>query len=174
MENDRREKTDTPPRDRDHRAKWDAPGGPVVPASPASTPAVSSHRRGLWAPAAAVVLLAALWLRGPALVPTGVAPANRWDLQLTSASAKPIPALVYGEHAGIHFVTLAPAPLLEDRRTIVPVALKDGDVWMVSLGWSSIQVRSSAPSSHAPMSFGATGRIIQAYDRSSGTGVRVW
>ena len=160
MENDRREKTDTPPRDRDHRAKWDAPGGPVVPASPASTPAVSSHRRGLWAPAAAVVLLAA--------------PANRWDLQLTSASAKPIPALVYGEHAGIHFVTLAPAPLLEDRRTIVPVALKDGDVWMVSLGWSSIQVRSSAPSSHAPMSFGATGRIIQAYDRTSGTGVRVW
>ena len=174
MKNDKREKRDAPARDRDYQAKWDAPGGRVVPASPASTPAVSSRRRWLAAPAAALVLLAALWLRSPALVPTGLAPADRWDLQLTSASAKPIRALVYGEHAGIHFVTLAPAPMLDDRRTIVPVALKDGDVWMISLGWSSIQVRSSAPSSHAPMSFGATGRIIRAYERPSGTGVRVW
>jgi len=174
MENDRREGPDAPPRDRDHWAAWDARGGPVVPATPASTPIASSRRRWLTAPLAALVLLAALWLRSPTLVPTGIAPADRWDLQLTSAGSKAIPALVYGAHAGLHFVTLGPAPLLDDRRTIVPVALKDGDVWMISLGWSQIQVRSSAPPSHAPMSFGATGRIIRAYQHPTGTGVRVW
>ena len=174
MESSRHEEADAPPRERAQWAEWNAPRGSMVPVAPASTPAVSSRRWWLVAPVAAVVLLAALWLRSPTIVPTGVAPANRWDLQLTSASTQPIRALVYGKHAGIHFVTLPPAPLPDDRRTIVPVALKDGDVWMVSLGWSSIQVRSGAPSSYLPMSFGATGRIIRAYERPSGTGVRVW
>jgi hypothetical protein len=133
-----------------------------------------SRRARVIATACLALLVAALWSRKAAPVPIIRAAAARWDLQLASAGDKPIPALVYGRKTGFHLVTVEPRALGADRSTSIAGALNEGDVWMVSLGWSALDVRSSAPVGQRPMSFSASGRIIKAYQHPSGTGVLVW
>ena len=131
------------------------------------------YRARFIATACLALLVAALWSRNGARAPISPASA-RWNLQLASAGDKPIPALVYGRNTGFHLVTVEPRALGTERSTSIAGALSEGDVWMVSLGWSALDVRSSAPVGQRPMSFTASGRIIKAHQHRSGTGVLVW
>ena len=105
--------------------------------------------------------------------PTAV-PGKRWAMQIASAGTKPTPALMFGRQAGLHVVTVLPRPENGDAVDVLPAALKDGDVWIISLSASSLDVRTNAPAGELPMSFRAKGHIINMYQTKKRTGVRVW
>jgi len=93
-----------------------------------------------------------------------------WDLKVSSGGARSVVAFVHGKEAGLQLVSIPPQ---ESSRTI-PARLGQAPVLLVSLGWSGLVARGEAPPGERPMSWSASGRVVQAYSNSRGTGVRVW
>jgi hypothetical protein len=93
-----------------------------------------------------------------------------WDLQVSSGGTRSVVAFVYGKEAGLQLVRIPPKG---SSRTI-PARLGQAPVFLVSLGWSGLVATGEAPSGERPMSWSASGRVVQAYSNSHGTGVRVW
>jgi hypothetical protein len=102
------------------------------------------------------------------------APGKRWDVQIASASPQSTTALMIGRRAGLHLVTVSARPEGGEARDVLPATLKEGDVWLVSLGGPELDVRTKAPTGESPMEFRAQSRIINLHQDAKGTGVRVW
>jgi hypothetical protein len=118
---------------------------------------------------ASLIALAALVTRfsaPPSVMP--VAPA--WDIKVSSGGTRSVVAFVYGKEAGLQLVRIPPKG---SSRTI-PARLGEAPVFMVSLGWSDIVASGEAPPGQSPISWSASGRVVQAFSNDRGTGVRVW
>jgi hypothetical protein len=158
---------------------WESPGyGPLVPsAAPglARPSRMSSLRRSVFISAVSVALLVAMsWARSELFPGRAAAIAAPWDIDLTSAGAEPVTALVFGREAGVHLVRL---PSGRDSRAVprrVPASIGQGDVYMVSLGWSALDARSASPPGSPRMAFAAHGRFVKMFQRPSGTGISTY
>jgi hypothetical protein len=98
--------------------------------------------------------------------------AAQWDLQLASAGAQPVTALVFGREAGIHLVQLPAAGGSAELRRSIPVRLGQGSVYMVSLGRERLGISAASPPGAAPMQFVADGRFVKLLQTPEITGVR--
>jgi hypothetical protein len=119
----------------------------------------------------AICLSLAYWPRATASSPPASAGAS-WNVELTSTGAKPVTALVFGREAGVHLVRIPDASATPEERRRVPARLAAGDVYMVSLGWSQLDVHTSSPKGTAPMTFGAQARFVRLFKDTRGTGIR--
>ena len=90
-----------------------------------------------------------------------------------SAGSRPVTALVFGEEAGVHLVTVPAADGSAEPRRL-PTRLAAGDVYMVSLGWDDLSVASASPKGSEPMRFGAQGRFVKLFKDGRQTGIRTW
>lgn len=120
---------------------------------------------------ATLALAVALWPRAStANRHSDVAP--RWNVELSSTSRHPVTALVFGREAGLHFVSVPGTDASGEERRRIPARLGAGDVYMMSLGWSPLQVHTSSPRGTAPMSFSARARFVTLFVEPRGTGIR--
>jgi hypothetical protein len=124
---------------------------------------------GIWV-AGVVSVVLFLFSRRSAVVPA-VIPTPSWNLRFSSGGSGSTRALVYGRNSGLHIIRVSSADPY--RLASLPPALADHELWIVSLGRSTLQLRGDAGDPTA-MSFGANGHVIKAYRDSRGTGVRVW
>ena len=113
-----------------------------------------------------------LW---PSAVPVASSPEKQtWTIEVTSNSAHPVRALAYGAEAGFHVISVPPksAPI-SDRRS-VSARLGQGDVYLLSLGWSNLAVATSAPAGlpGGPIVLQARARMLRFYRNTTGTYVR--
>lgn len=149
-------------------------GSPVPPSAPRPR-----RRRvlGVYALLAAAALAVTLRLLGSALATpleqpvVGAAPA--WMVEVTTTSARPTTALVYGDEVGFQLVQIPAGTGAASGARIVPARLAKGELHIVSLGLRTLRVQASAPNGAEPMSFSATSPIVTAFQSSKGTGVRV-
>ena len=134
-----------------------------------------SDRRGLMIGAgtfgALVVSLCALSVILSRPFAAGAAPA--WSVEITAAGDRQVMALIYGKEAGLHLVRV---PAASAGRAVAPVViparLAEGELHMVSLGWSGLMARASSPAGTTPVAWMAEGRIITGFQGPRGTGVR--
>ena len=102
-------------------------------------------------------------------IPIAAAPA--WSVELSSSSSHSVLALADGPEAGLQVLRVPAVDAVEEPR-VIPARLAKGELHMISLGWSSIRARSSAPSDERAMSWSAESRAITAFQHKDGTGVR--
>ena len=93
-------------------------------------------------------------------------------VEVTTASAAPGTALVYGREVGFHLVQVPAGDGATSDRRVVPARLAKGELHIVSLGFHSLRVFAAAPKGAPPMTFSATSPIITAYQTPRATGVR--
>jgi len=99
------------------------------------------------------------------------APVPVWTIEMTSATDQPVTALVYGPEAGLHLFRVPGASDVTHPRT-VPARLGQGELHAMSLGWSPLRLRASAPRGVRPMSWSSTSRTATAFQNADGIGVR--
>jgi hypothetical protein len=128
--------------------------------------------RGVMLVTVATLIGVAVWPRSRPTSQHGAAAASYWNLELSSAGTKPVTALVFGDEAGVHLVQLPGSGASAEERQRVPVRLGSGDVYMMSMGWSGLDVRTSSPAGSAPMSFGAQARFVKLFKSANGTGIQ--
>ena len=158
-----------PPRDAWHAPLW----APLIPRPSRPEPLTKPGRRGWLAGVVATALLLGVYLAPRPSLPfaplVGAAPS--WNVELAAAGARPVTALVYGEEAGLHLVRIPAASAGRSARRVIPARLAQGELYMVSLGWSPLVVRASSPPGTPRMSWSAQGRFVQAFQDERGTGV---
>ena len=152
---------------------WEPPiGAALKQVTSIPRPKTYSRRRrrmiGLALGASVVALgaLAALWPTPSDAIPV----ARAWDIKVSSGGTHSVVAFVYGKEAGLQLVRIPP----KGASRLIPARLGEAPVLMVSLGWSEIVATGDAPPGERPMSWSASGRVVQAYSNNRGTGVRVW
>lgn len=138
------------------------------------TPIGGTSRR-LWRAAfcagTAFCLASALWTRTP-VVATSRDVAATWNVELSSAGAHPVTALVFGKEAGVHLVSIPGTDATPEERRRIPARLAAGNVYMVSLGRSDLHVHTASPPGTPPMAFAAQARFVQLFKSKGGTGIR--
>lgn len=115
----------------------------------------------------------ALW-HGARTLPAPPPPSRSasWNVELSSTGSNPVTALVFGREAGLHLVEVPGANgSLEERRRI-PARIGAGNVYMVSLGWSPLNVHTVSPPGTPFMAFSAQARFVQLYASPNETGIR--
>ncbi len=117
----------------------------------------------------AMSVVASYFASALSTIPIAAAPA--WSVELSSSSSHSVLALAYGPEAGLHVIRVPAADAVEEPR-VIAARLAKGELHMISLGWSSIRARSSAPSGERAMSWSAESRSITAFQHKDGTGVR--
>lgn len=113
-----------------------------------------------------IASLVALPLETPPL--NGVGPT--WMVEVTTTSATPTTALLYGRDIGVQLVCV-PARGTDEPR-LVPARLAKGELHLISLGLASLHVHASSPRGAQPMTFDATSPVITAYHHPRAIGVR--
>ena len=121
--------------------------------------------------AAVIVTLSAIatLLSAPLSGPEASSPS--WSVELSSAGHRPVTVLAYGREAGIHLLRVPPASS-PDQRRVVSARLAAGELHLLSLGLSSLRVRTSAPPGSGLIELGAEGRTVTIFQSQAGTGVR--
>jgi hypothetical protein len=95
-----------------------------------------------------------------------------WNVELSSSGTSPVTALVFGEEAGVHLVRIPGADATAEERRRIPARLGAGNVYMVSLGRSGLDVRTTSPPGDSPMSFSAQARFVTLFKSRTATGIR--
>src|SRR5690606_20282965 len=130
-------------------------------------------RRSLPLGIAAALVLVAFWTDYQGSTSESrVATTAPWEFELAADGLGPGLALALSREAGLHIVHVPAAGDPNAEPTRLPVRLLEADLYLVSLGWSPLEMRTRAPSGADPMAFGATGRFIKAYHTAERTGVR--
>ncbi len=108
----------------------------------------------------------------PAPMPS--ADPHTWTFDVTSSGNAPVRALAFGSDAGFHIISVPPQGAPDEERRAIQARLGQGDVYLVSLGWSNITVTTAAPPGvpDAPIGLRATARMMRFYRTAAGTGVR--
>lgn len=100
------------------------------------------------------------------------ATAANWDIEIASAGAHPVTAIVYGREAGLHIVRVPAASAPADERRRVAARLGAGDVYLVSLGRDPLAVETAAPAGAPPMRLGARSRFVKLSQHGGRTSVQ--
>lgn len=100
----------------------------------------------------------------------GIAPT--WMIEVTTTSATPTTALLYGRDVGVQLVRVPARRGSADEPRLVPARLAKGELHLISLGLASLHVHASAPQGAQPMKFDATSPIITAFHHPRAIGVR--
>ena len=152
-------------------------GASVVAPNPQHSVARSLRQRVLAYTALAVgTALVGLRLLASALsqpldaVSTSAAPT--WMVEVTTASAWPSTALVYGRDVGIQLLQIPAGKGVTSDKRVVPARLARGELHLISLGLSSLRVRGSCPPGAACASYTANAPVITLYESRNATGVR--
>ena len=137
----------------------------------------TSRHISLMVPMIVVSLIAVviLTLTRPATMPPSISgSAAPWNLELASTGTTAVRALVYGPEAGFHVITVPSRTASGEERRGVLARIGRGDVYLMSLGWSNIQVTTSRPpGDNTPLlSLAATGRMLRIFTNARGMGVR--
>jgi hypothetical protein len=98
--------------------------------------------------------------------------APTWLVELTTTSASPTTALLYGPDVGIQLVRVPAEGGTTADAGVVPARLARGEVHFVSLGLERLHIHAHAPQRAQPATFDADGRIITAYQTPRAVGVR--
>lgn len=117
----------------------------------------------------AVSLIA--WAFATPLTTIPAASAPTWSVELSSSSSHPVVALAYGPEAGLHIFRVPGANSSAAPR-VIPARLAQGQLHMLSLGWSGLRAHAIAPVGAGAISWSAESRTITAFQDKSGTGVR--
>ena len=159
---------------RDDRELWAAEQHPLVPPQAHQRPPRRVSTSWIVGVVAAVVLAVGVAWTQMVDAPVLGTPGKRWDVQIASASKQSTTALMFGRRAGLHLITVTARPEGGEARDVLPATLKDGDVWLVSLGGPALDIRTKAPAGEPPMEFRAQSHVINLYQGAKGTGVRTW
>jgi hypothetical protein len=125
------------------------------------------------------VVTVALGLRGLAalaaapLDPVTGGAAPTWMIEVSTTTAAPTTAVLYGRDVGIQLVRVPAGRGNGAEARLVPARLAKGEVHLVSLGLTPLHVHASAPQGAQPMTFDATSPIITAFQQPRAIGVRV-
>ncbi|MEP6781188.1 MAG: hypothetical protein ABJC26_14930 [Gemmatimonadaceae bacterium] len=124
-----------------------------------------------WLVAGALTLAAIAYGMFSKATPIVAGGAPNWNISISSGSHKPVKMLAYGEHAGLHMITVDPVKSNLENATQLPIKLREGPVWMFALSFSPIEVRAKAPpNSGGVISYGARGHVVKLLQN----GVKVW
>jgi len=104
------------------------------------------------------------------LIPVPTASAPTWSVELSSSSSHPVVALAYGPEAGLHIFRVPGTDAAAAPRVIL-ARLAQGELHLMSLGWSGLRARAITPVGARPMSWSAEARTITAFQNTKGTGV---
>jgi hypothetical protein len=123
----------------------------------------------LFAAMLGIIVVGALATRAPDPPIAGASPA--WNIELSASGTEPVRALVFGEEAGIHLVSIpATGAPVEDRRRVA-ARLAQGDVYLMSLGRSPLQVRTSSPAGIGGVTLSADARFVKLFQRPDRIGI---
>jgi hypothetical protein len=106
------------------------------------------------------------------LAPSPPPMSANWNVELSSTGSSPVTALVFGREAGLHLVEVPSANATAEERRRIPARIGAANVYMVSLGWSSLNVHTVSPPGAPYMAFTAQARFVQLYSSPSLTGIR--
>ena len=123
----------------------------------------------LFAAMLGIIVVGALATRAPNTPIAGASP--EWNIELSASGTEPVRALVFGEEAGIHLVSIpATGASIEDRRRVA-ARLAQGDVYLMSLGRSPLQVRTSGPPGVRGVTLSADARFVKLFQRPDRIGI---
>jgi hypothetical protein len=149
-----------------------APSG--VSAAYRSSRATRGARWRIVLGAAAILYCAfTLWARADAARtpnPTGAS----WTVDISSAGKDPVTALAFGPEAGLHLVQVPSENATLDERRRFSARIGAGKVYLMSLGWSELDVHTASPPGVPRMAFWAQSRFVQIFPVGSGVGIRTW
>jgi hypothetical protein len=100
------------------------------------------------------------------------ASAPAWMVEVTTTSALPGTALVFGREVGFQLVQVPAGDGAKSNLRVVPARLARGELHLLSLGLSSLRVHTVSPPGTPKMSFAARARVITLYQKRDITGVR--
>ena len=94
-----------------------------------------------------------------------------WSVEVTATGDRPVSVLAYGREVGLHLVRV-PSANSGDPARVIPARLADAELHLISLGWSPLSVRTSAPPGQPAMSLSAQSRTVTVFQAPDRTGVR--
>ena len=105
----------------------------------------------------------------PLVTPSATAPV--WSIEVAATSQGPVTVLAYGREVGLHLVRV-PSELSGDPARVIPARLSDAELHLISLGWSSLSVRTTGPVGSPVKSLSAQSRAVTIFQTPERTGVR--
>lgn len=116
----------------------------------------------------ALYSLATLLAR-PLVTASSTAPV--WSVEVAASGRGPVTVLAYGREVGLHLVRV-PSEGSGDRARVIPARLADAELHLISLGWSSLSVRTTGPSGSPVKALSAQSRAVTIFQTPELTGVR--
>ena len=107
-------------------------------------------------------------LSTPLVTPSAASPA--FPIEVTSTGGGPVTVLAYGREVGVHLLRV-PSAASGDPARVIPARLADAELQVISLGWSSLSLRSTGPFGPV-VSLSAQARALTIYHTPALTGVR--
>ena len=152
-----------------------ASGRALVPLGVSAEHPAPTRRWRVWALAAATIALMLGISIAPRLAPVpqaDVGAVGAWDISVSSASDRPVTAIMYGETIGLHIVRLPSAS--SSPYTLIRANLGERGVTMISIGRSSLVLQGRANAADPPYASAAsaTSRFITIDRKGVRTGIR--
>lgn len=152
-----------------------ASGRALVPLGVSAEHPAPTRRWPVWAFAAATIAVMLGISLAPPLAPVqqaDVGAVGAWDIKVSSASDRPVTAIMYGETIGLHIVRLPPAS--SSPYTLFRANLGERGVTMISIGRSSLALEGSTNATDPAYAraVGATSRFITIDQEGVSTGIR--
>ena len=108
-------------------------------------------------------------LAAPLVTPSSASPA--WSIEVAATGRRPVTVLAYGREVGLHLVRV-PSEASGDPARVIPARLADAELHLISLGWSSLSVRTTGPLGSPVKSLSAQSRAVTIFQMPERTGVR--
>lgn len=108
-------------------------------------------------------------LATPLITPSSTSPA--WSVEVAATGRGPVTVLAYGREVGLHLVRV-PSEGSGDPARVIPARLADAELHLISLGWSSLSVRTTGPDGSPVRALSARSRAVTIFQTPERTGVR--
>lgn len=150
-------------------------GRVIVPLGVSAEHPAPTRRWRVWAFAAATIAIMFGISLAPRLAPVpqaDVGAVGAWDISVSSASDRPVTAIMYGETIGLHIVRLPSAS--SSPYTLIRANLGERGVTLISIGRSSLALQGSTNATDPAYAraASATSRFITIDRKGISTGIR--
>lgn len=143
-------------------------------AAHAPAPRPRAHRLLAYSVVAAAGVCVALYSLATLLATPLITPSSAsatWSIEVAATGSRPLTVLAYGREVGLHLVRV-PSESSGDPARLIPARLADAELHLISLGWSSLSVRTSGPLGSPVTSLSARSRAVTIFQTPERTGVR--